>query len=374
MGKTSRLEASVMGSGHSTSDLTPGIGVKAARKLHTRQVKREAKSAKRLRKLQKQHAEKIRNHQRVGHHHQGELSIDAFMSENFNSVVCKVAIVGARRSGKSSIFSRFLRNEFSLHTSNDTSSNVGARLVELEGHPPIWFEVWDLPTHVPLHGDIPDSQSNFSATEEKSATFSDVNAWETHKFGDFYSKELRRDHTDPATGLVKLMKKDHDAVLMVIEASTFSSSNVDMMIDALLMDVAFLNDHTKYEIMKVIVVTKCDMLSEEELEGLLVQIKSIAEDKGIDYVTSSARYASKSIRDIFKHVAESTVLTIGQAEEDRLAEEKMLQGNGIDNATDSTRRKDSWREARPEPVFHDGSRRFSMAGRQENMDNLFTTR
>ena len=38
-----------------------------------------------------------------------------------------------------------------------------------------------------------------------------------------YQDELRRHHTDPATGLAELLKKDHDAALMVVEATTFSS-------------------------------------------------------------------------------------------------------------------------------------------------------
>jgi hypothetical protein len=210
-------------------------------------------------------------------------------------------------------------------------------MMEYEHSPPIWFEVWDLPTHVPTHGGPPSSDEHYYGEREENNDFTKkrrndkeylrMNAWEAHDVL-AYQEELRRSHTDPSTGLVSLLKKDHDAVFCVIPASTFSSSsvNLDETMDALLDDVGFLNDNTKNEVLRVLVVSKIDELSPDELDGILLQVSSYAEvsrvnssffffhlraelslfsllslllfplpsqDKCIDYVTTSARTGRK---------------------------------------------------------------------------------
>ena len=341
-----------MGSGHSTSEATPGIGGRAAARLRERQRRREAKSAKSLRAQQLSRARQIRRHHKVGKHHLGQLDLDNWGDQDgrvfANSFACKVAIIGPRRAGKSSIFRRFINNTFMLGTPHDVSANVGLRLVELEGCAPIWFEVWDLPTHVPVHGDFEgdassNGRSNVRGGDGGARQLPEINAWETHTLEGAYRSELKREHTDPSTGLVKLLKKDHDAVLLTIEASAFLLYDLDAKIDALVTDAAFLNDHTRFEIMHVIVVTKCDLLSDDEMEGVLIQVRSVAEDKGIDFVTTSARYGSRSIRDVFKYVAQHTVVSVESVDQERYREEE----EGV-----MTSGKDMWEEARPAPQMH----------------------
>ena len=46
-------------------------------------------------------------------------------------------------------------------------------------------------------------------------------------------------------------------------------------------------------------VSKIDELSENELENLLIQVSSIAEDKGLDFVTTSSRIGTRSIRELY---------------------------------------------------------------------------
>ena len=111
------------------------------------------------------------------------------------------------------------------------------------------------------------------------------------------------------------------------------------MIDALLNDVAFLNDHTQFEMLRVLAVSKCDLLSEEELEGVLIQVHSIAEDKGIDFVTTSAREGDRSIRDVFKYMAQHTTM----------AEHARARDAG--SAADAKKQQDEGQEA-PEPMTH----------------------
>ena len=188
---------------------------------------------------------------------------------------------------------------------------------ELEGLAPIWFEVWDLPTHVPIHGDIDDGSSkngvDQDGIEDPATQFAKINAWETHKLESHSMSS--RGSTDPSTGLVRVLKKDHDAVLLTIEASAFTSYDLDDTIDALY-GCAFLNDHTEFEVMRVILVTKCDLLSDEEMEGVLIQVRSVAEDKGLDFVTVSSRFGTKSIRDLFKYVAMHTVVQVDAAKQE----------------------------------------------------------
>jgi len=227
----------------------------------------------------------IVNRHKIGHLHLDHYEADA---ETFQSLPCKVAIIGPARSGKTSLFTRFLTNSFATKTTHDTSANFGLRLVEYEHSPPIWFEVWDLPTHVPTHGGPPSTDEHYYGDREEEANGRDsrneakeylrMNAWEAHDVP-AYSEELRRSHTDPNTGLVSILKKDHDAVFCVIPASTFSSSssNLDSTMDALLDDVGFLNDNTKNEILRVLVVSKIDELSPDEMDGILLQVSSYAE-------------------------------------------------------------------------------------------------
>ena len=371
-----------MGSGHSTSEAAPGIGGRAEKRLRERQRRREAKSARALHAHQSARARHIRRHHKVGKRHLGELDLDRWGDEDgrvfSNSATCKVAIVGPRRAGKSSIFRRFLTNTFVLGTQHDSSANVGLRLVELEGCVPIWFEVWDLPTHVPLHGNLDGDRGGGGGgggdggrEGSDARLFSEINAWETHTLEGAYRDELKREHTDPSTGLVKLLKKDHDAVLLTIEASVFSSYELDATIDALITDAAFLNDHTRFEIMHVIVVTKCDLLSDEEMEGVLIQVRSVAEDKGIDFVTTSARYGSKSIRDVFKYVARHTVVSAESAEREHQRgleeEEAGAAAAAAEGREGGGGGGDKWEEARPAPKMHQAHPEFG-----GDMTNLFT--
>eukprot|EP00946_MAST-07B_sp_MAST-7B-sp1_P000995 g995.t1 len=364
-----------MGSGHSTTEATPGIGARAAARLRERERRRAAKSARALRAHQRKRELQIRRQHSVNKRHAGHLELDRFADaiENrggeargimMDSLVCKVAIIGPRRSGKSSVFRRFLNNTFALSTQHDTSANFGLRLIELEGLAPIWFEVWDLPTHVPIHGDIDDGSSKNGVgqdgIEDPATQFAKINAWETHKL-ESYRDELKREHTDPSTGLVRVLKKDHDAVLLTIEASAFTSYDLDDTIDALLMDAAFLNDHTEFEVMRVILVTKCDLLSDEEMEGVLIQVRSVAEDKGLDFVTVSSRFGTKSIRDLFKYVAMHTVVQVDAAKQEHASKQEQA-ATGAPNAI-----ADGWEDAKPAPLTHDRSKLIG-----SDMSDLFT--
>eukprot|EP00946_MAST-07B_sp_MAST-7B-sp1_P001568 g1568.t1 len=358
-----------MGSGHSTTESTPGIGGRAAARLRERERRRAVKSARALRAHQRKRELQIRRQHSVTKRHMGHLELDRYADAIENrggegsgimrdSLVCKVAIIGPRRSGKSSVFHRFLNNTFVLSTRHDTAANVGLRLIELEGLPPIWFEVWDLPTHVPTHGDIDGggskSRVDQGEVDDPAAQFAKINAWETHKL-ESYRGELKRENTDPSTGLVQVLKKDHDAVFMTIEASAFTSFDLDDTIDALLTDAAFLNDHTELEVMRVILVTKCDLLSDEEMDGVLIQVRSVAEDKGLDFVTVSSRFGTKSIRDLFKYVAMHTVVQVDAAKKEHAA------------TKDPSTTADGWEDAKPAPLTHDRSKLIG-----SDMSNLFT--
>ncbi len=293
---------------------------------HTQMGAGNTKSSSSTSKSKKRPRPKKYKNKKINKHKIGDLHLDHYQIDDGDdhtvttSFPCKIAIIGAARSGKTSIFHRFLKNKFHIKTAHDTAANVGLRMVEYEHCLPIWFEVWDLPTHVPTHGgpnqnDAHHYGSEHEAYQEESKQRKRMNAWEAHE-QPAYNEELKRSHTDPATGLVSLIKKDHDAVFMVVEASTFSSYDLDETIDALLTDVDFLNDHTKYEILRVLVVSKIDELSENELENLLIQVSSIAEDKGLDFVTTSSRIGTRSIRELFKFAAQRTVMNVQAIERD----------------------------------------------------------
>jgi GTPase SAR1 family protein len=316
-----------------------------------------------------------RTHKHINKHKIGHLKLDEYQANSFQSLPCKIAIVGPARSGKSSIFQRFLNNSFSTRTSRDTSANVGLRLIEYERSVPIWFEIWDLPTHVPTHGGSEENQHNVN---NEYLQMNQMNAWEAHDIP-AYNEELRRTHTDPNTGLVEVLKKDHDAVFMVIEATTFASNNLDSTIDALLLDVDFLNDNTQYEILRILVVTKIDELSADELEGILIQVHSIAEDKGIDFVTCSARAGSKSIRDLFKFAAQMTVMSGQRNHKNTKLLDVGIDGTErVDDAKERNNSGATFEDERPDPKTHRAERLRLNRGKLNKthtlpMDNLYTT-
>ena len=156
---------------------------------------------------------------------------------------------------------------------------------------------------------------------------------------------------------------------MVIAASTFASYNLDETVDALLDDVDFLNDHTKYEILRVLVVSKTDLLSEDELENILIQVHSIAEDKGIDFVTTSSRTGTRSIRDLFKFAAQRTVMNTEYVESKKkaLGEDGGAEGAAV-NVAGGGGAFEADDDQMPEPQRHSNAHE-----RQKKMDNLFTT-
>jgi GTPase SAR1 family protein len=323
----------------------------------------------------------VLKHKKINKHKIGKLEIDRYQADenNFRSIPCKIAIIGPARSGKSAIFHRFLNNSFSVKTSHDTAANFGLRLIEYEHSLPVWFEIWDLPTHVPTHGGPQEDDEHYYGSEDEKTEFQRMNAWEVHNVP-AYNEEARRTHTDPNTGLVEVLKKDHDAVFMVIEATTFASNDFDAVIDALLLDSDFLNDNTKYEILRVLVVSKTDELSQDELDGILIQVKSVAEDKGIDFVTCSARKGTKSIRDLFKFAAQMTVMTAEAANRkerkndnnDEKGEMKDTLNEGKQSSSGATFEDEINHDTLPKPKSHRAERLRSNR-KVQPMDNLYTT-
>ncbi|KAF0692414.1 Aste57867_16508 [Aphanomyces stellatus] len=58
----------------------------------------------------------------------------------------KVIIVGGASVGKSSIFARLMRNEFNQVPESSVGVNIGMKSIQLEGHPPVVVELWDVPS------------------------------------------------------------------------------------------------------------------------------------------------------------------------------------------------------------------------------------
>ena len=67
-----------MGSGHSTTEATPGIGARAAARLRERERRRAAKSARALRAHQRKRELLIRRQHSVNKRHAGHLELDRF--------------------------------------------------------------------------------------------------------------------------------------------------------------------------------------------------------------------------------------------------------------------------------------------------------
>ena len=168
-----------------------------------------------------------KHHKKINKHKIGDLHLDHYEidTSTYRSLPCKIAIIGPARSGKSALFHRFLKNQFHARTTHDTAANVGLRMVEYERSPPVWFELWDLPTHVPSYGGPPEGDDHhYGATHDEynadTETYMRMNAWEAHNES-AYQQELRREHTDPNTGLISLLKKDHvRAILYCIYCNT----------------------------------------------------------------------------------------------------------------------------------------------------------
>ena len=60
----------------------------------------------------------------------------------------KILLVGAERVGKTSLFKRYLTNQFTTETKADASANIGIKLTELRDMKKATTELWDLPHKV----------------------------------------------------------------------------------------------------------------------------------------------------------------------------------------------------------------------------------
>ncbi|KAG7401210.1 Ras- protein Rab-7 [Phytophthora boehmeriae] len=59
----------------------------------------------------------------------------------------KVVLLGEAAVGKTTLFKRLMGSPLDSEYVPSTTASIGAKLVQLEGHPPVVFELWDVPPY-----------------------------------------------------------------------------------------------------------------------------------------------------------------------------------------------------------------------------------
>ena len=183
------------------------------------------------------------------------------------SQVCKIALVGRKGAGKTSLLTRFVLNKFeeeNKQSMDHSSPDIALKLINLSGTSPVWCEIWDL-------------NDSFFETRDHFGTSS--------------------------TGIMKLDGR-FDAVILCISAEEIVNGNGDEIFQDLSKSIEMLiSEEERRCMVRVLVATKCDIFAEEEINDFLMpQISVLAEEKKIDFLTSSSKANDPGVRTAFMYV------------------------------------------------------------------------